>query len=349
MDAFRAPDRAAEAGVQWQRIMFDWSAIQRHGPDEWSFGSASAEIASRERIAGRPIVGQFISTPTWASGTSDPKSPPLGLDLRVDEPGNVWAAWIQAVVGRFEGLIDTWVMWNEPDVWSDDNRARQWTGTIEQYYQLLKVGYLAAKSANPNARVMLAGMTYCWDAAYGREQYFERLLRLISADTSARANGWYFDAAVLQLYNNPRGLFDAPRIFHDLMRMHAVDKPVWVNETNVVPWDDPFAPLSRAHFRATLDEQANYLVQPAAAHRHGRCAGTERAADGSFRRRATHFRLATTARCRWPWRPRPPTPSPGFPDAYFCGGAPALVLEPLPSDYQPFAPTYANLPSPGLP
>lgn len=198
MDAFRAPDRAAEAGVQWQRIMFDWSAIQRHGPDEWSFGSASAEIASRERIAGRPIVGQFISTPTWASGTSDPKSPPLGLDLRVDEPGNVWAAWIRAVVGRFEGLIDTWVMWNEPDVWSDDNRARQWTGTIEQYYQLLKVGYLAAKSANPNARVMLAGMTYCWDAAYGREQYFERLVRLISADTSARANGWYFDAAVLQ-------------------------------------------------------------------------------------------------------------------------------------------------------
>ena len=40
---------------------------------------------------------------------------------------------------------------------------------------------------------------------------------------------------------------------------------------------------------------------------------------------------------------------PGFPDAYFIGGAPALVLEPLPSDYQPFAPTYANLPSPGLP
>jgi len=220
------------------------------------------------------------------------------------------------VVGRFEGLIDTWVMWNEPDVWSDDNRARQWTGTIEQYYQLLKVGYLAAKSANPNARVMLAGMTYCWDAAYGREQYFERLLRLISADTSARANGWYFDAAVLQLYNNPRGLFDAPRIFHDLMRMHAVDKPVWVNETNVVPWDDPSAPLSRAHFRATLDEQANYLVQPAAAHRHGRCAGPERAADGSFRRRAT-----TSG-----WRRRPDAGGPGARDRQHHPGFPRRLL-----------------------
>src|SRR4051812_27785869 len=38
VDAFRSPDRAAEMGVQFGRIMFDWSAIQRKGPEEWSFG-----------------------------------------------------------------------------------------------------------------------------------------------------------------------------------------------------------------------------------------------------------------------------------------------------------------------
>src|SRR5437899_2114172 len=59
-------------------------------------------------------------------------------------------------------------------------------------------------------------------------------------------------------------LFDGPRIFHDLMRMYGLDKPVWVNETNAIPWDDPAAPLTRAHFRATQDEQANYLVQATA-------------------------------------------------------------------------------------
>src|SRR5262249_14918729 len=166
------------------------------------------------------------------------------------------------IVGRFAGLIDTWVMWNEPDVWSDENHARQWTGTLEQYYQLLKVGYLAAKAANSQARVLMAGMTYWWGGAYGRGLYFDRVVGPGAADPSAHANNWYFDAAVLQLYNNPRGLFDAPRIFYDLMRQHGIrDKPVWVNETNVVPWDDPAAPLSREHFRATQDEQANYLVQ----------------------------------------------------------------------------------------
>jgi len=440
VDAFLAADRAAEMGVQWQRIMFDWSAIQRHGPDEWSFGWTNADAARAERDAGRPMIGQFISTPSWASGTSDPKSPPLGLDLPAGDPNNLWATWVRTVVGRFAGAIDTWVMWNEPDVWSDENHARQWTGTLEQYYQLLKVGYLAARSANPRAQVLLAGLTYWWDAAYGREQYFERVLRLASADPSASANNWYFDAAVLQLYNNPRGLFDAPRIFHQLMRAHGFDKPVWVNENNVVPWDDPVAPLTRSHFRATQLEQANYLVQAIA---YALAGGVERVAMykmlddsplvknveqafGMVRADATRsvrpifhtFQLllremAPTARAQlvdegdvnrvyleqpalgagrrmtviWNCSPqardalipaiaagaqvmdgqghvRPIDIDPtghirvtlapatantveGYPDTYFIGGDPLLVLEPLPDAYAPYAPTYTNLPLAG--
>ena len=40
---------------------------------------------------------------------------------------------------------------------------------------------------------------------------------------------------------------------------------------------------------------------------------------------------------------------PGYPETYFIGGEPALVLESLPSDYAPYPPTYANLPDPGQP
>jgi hypothetical protein len=40
---------------------------------------------------------------------------------------------------------------------------------------------------------------------------------------------------------------------------------------------------------------------------------------------------------------------PGAPDVYFIGGEPLLVLEPLPTDYEPLAPTYANLPVAGAP
>jgi hypothetical protein len=440
VDAFRAPSRAAEMGVQWQRIMFDWSAIQRHGPEEWSFGWSGEDTARREREAGRPIVGQFISTPSWASGTSDPKSPPLGLELPVDDPRNVWAIWVGSVVKRFSGLIDTWVMWNEPDVWSDENHARQWTGSLEQYYRLLQVGYLAAKAANPKATVLLAGLTYWWDAAYGREQFFERLLRLASKDPSAARNNWYFDGAVLQLYNNPRGLFDAPRIFGELMARYGTTKPVWVNETNVVPWDDAAAPLSRAHFRATQDEQASFLVQAIAYALAGgvqRVAmykmlddspilkGVEQAfgmvrADASqstrpiFRTFQVALReLAPTARAQlvdegpvnriyleqpalgrrvtaiWTCGPQDrdvqipaladtamaitkfgqtrvlevssdghilitlpratANTIPGYPETYFIGGDPVLLVEPLPDGYEPLAPTLANMPPAGQP
>jgi hypothetical protein len=443
VDAFRAPERAAEMGVQWQRVMFDWSAIQPRSPDDWSyFVRTGLEATARsERDAGRPMIGAFMSTPSWASGTSDPKSPPLGLELSSDDPKNVWATWVRSVVARFAGLIDTWVMWNEPDVWSDENHARQWTGTLDQYYRLLQVGYLAAKAANPNATVLMAGLTYWWDAAYGREQFFERLLRLIAADPSAQAHNWYFDGAVLQLYNDPRGLFDATRIFHELMRIHGVfGKPVWVNETNVVPWDDPVAPLTREHFRATQDEQANYLVQAIAYALAGgvsrvavykmvddspllkhveQAFGMVRADDVFSERPVFHAfqalrrEMAPTRRAQlvdlgsmnvvyleqpslarrlsvvWNASPDPQTTAllalgttaqrmdrfgavsplaidddgqirlslppatantiPGYPSAYFIGGEPTIVVEPLPDDYAPLEPTYANLPEPGTP
>lgn len=435
VDAFAAPDAAAAMGVQWQRILFDWSSIQPTAPDQWSVQPATVELAQHERAAGRPVVGQLISSPSWASGTGDPKSPPRGLDLPLDDPRNVWATWVRSLVGRYAGAIDTWVIWNEPDVWSDDTSGRQWNGTPDQYYQLLKVAYISARRANPKATILMAGMTYWWDASYGREQYFGRVLRLAAADPTAAANNWYFDGAVLQLYNNPRGLFDAPRIFHGLMRSYGFDRPVWVNETNVVPWDDPVAPLRREHYRGTMDEQASYLVQATA---YGLAAGIDRLAVykmvddaglkkgveqafGMVRADASHSRrpvfetfrvllqeMAPTARAQlvdegpvnrvyleqpalgrrltvlWNtsalarealvaalgdggqlmdkfgnvravdsqpdgfihvWLPNATANTlPGFPNAYFIGGEPVMVLERLPDGYQPFEPTWPKLP-----
>ena len=72
---------------------------------------------------------------------------------------------------------------NAPD---DPNGAYYaWAGSVEEYYQLLRVAYLSAKRGNPQGRVHLAGLTYWVDKRVGRPQYFERLLDLIAADPSA--------------------------------------------------------------------------------------------------------------------------------------------------------------------
>jgi hypothetical protein len=38
-------------------------------------------------------------------------------------------------------------------------------------------------------------------------------------------------------------------------------KPIWISETNVIPYDDTARQYPAGGFRATLDEQASYMVQ----------------------------------------------------------------------------------------
>ncbi len=275
VDAAFSPERATQAGIQWERLLFDWSRIQRHSPDQWDLASVAPDLVRREQAAGRQTVGLLMSTPSWASGTRDPKSPPLNLHLPFDHPDNYWGRYVSALVSRYRGLVDHWVIWNEPDVWSDSTGGKQWNGTVDQYARLLQVAYLAAKKANPDAFVLMAGLTYWWDRAYGRELYFQRVLDELARDPGARDHTFYFDAAVLQLYNNPRSLYDIPRELRSTMARYGLEKPIWINETNVVPYDDPVAPLSREHFRATLQEQASYVVQAIA---YAMAAGVQRVA-----------------------------------------------------------------------
>jgi hypothetical protein len=63
VEAFAGPARAEEMRVQWQRIMFDWRALQARGPHGWSFLDDWLSPARAERDAGRPMIGAFIPTP----------------------------------------------------------------------------------------------------------------------------------------------------------------------------------------------------------------------------------------------------------------------------------------------
>ncbi|MCL5074622.1 MAG: hypothetical protein M1136_03075 [Chloroflexi bacterium] len=273
VEAFRAPKAAGEAAVRWQRILFWWNSIQPTSATDWNSSYLPDGLLKAELGAGRSVVGCLINTPPWANGGGHPFDPPKNLYLPYDHPDNYWGQFVKRIVSHYKGRIDTWVIWNEPDVWDPGRAGYTWSGSVADYYQLLKVAYLAAKAADPQTRVLLAGLTYWWDAEYGRQQYFERLLEVAKADPTAVANNWYFDAAVLQLYNDPKSLYDIPLLFHQIMAKYGFAKPIWINETNVAPWDDPLAPLPRERFRATLDEQASFVIQ---AFVYALAAGVER-------------------------------------------------------------------------
>src|SRR5688572_1979175 len=66
-------------------------------------------------------------------------------------PENYWGQYVRQVVQMYKGRIDTWIIWNEPDITPDAPNAAYfiWAGSPADYYQLLKVAYLNAKEVNP--------------------------------------------------------------------------------------------------------------------------------------------------------------------------------------------------------
>ena len=275
VQAIYNPDRARQAGVQWERLIFPWSLIQKDGPNSWANGYFSDQQIKDEIARGIQVVGLAIYTPQWASttpATGRTINVPANLYLPFDDPQNYWGQFMFKLAQRYAGQIDTWVIWNEPDVRSDTVGGYTWDGTVTDFYQLVKVGYLAIKKANPNARVALPGMTYWWDKEGGRPLYLARFLEVAALDPSASAHGRYFDIVVLHQYSNPLNTFAAVQVLRRAMATYGVDRPIWINESNVAPYNDPLAPITPV-LHATLDQQASYIIQAFAV---ARAAGVER-------------------------------------------------------------------------
>jgi hypothetical protein len=272
VEAYRAPERADAIGVSWMRLVFAWNELQKAGPGSWNRFYFRDDLLDRELASGRQVVGVIVGTPAWA-GDGTTRSVPHGLDLPPEDPGNGWAAFCNQIAERYRGRIDHWVLWNEPDVWDESSPAYTWSGSVEACARLVSVGYRAMKRANPDARVALPGLTYWWDEAHHRPQYFGRLLEALASDPEAPRHGWYFDAVVLHLYNEPEGLARAPARFREILAERGLTRQIWVNETNVTAWDDPARPLPRGDFRVTMDEQASFIVQAFAL---GLASGVER-------------------------------------------------------------------------
>lgn len=255
VEAFRDPVAAAEAGVGWERILFYWSELQPTGPHDWNGYHVPDQWLDQAAAAGREVVGLIKHTPEWATDGEPGCGVPRGLDLPVGDPGNLWAAFIRRLVGLYRGRIDHWVIWNEPDI-APGTYGAEWCGSVEEYYQLLKVAYVAAHEVNPDVVIHLAGLTFWHDRTYLR-----RLLSVTTADPTGASNGYYFDVVSLHMYFQTESV---PYILNEtrtVLAAYGIEKPIWVNETNASPDSDPLWPIERPRWRVDLREQASFLLQ----------------------------------------------------------------------------------------
>ena len=231
-----------------------------------------------------PLPGHI---PTQGGEFSTATSPPMGLfepifadgtdapapRKRVNE-ANPWAEFVHNTVERYKpgGILATqqgwpsgvgiryWEVWNEPDL------SQFWTGTVEEYYRLLEVAYQTVKAADSEATVLLGGLAF-WD----KPSWLSDLLDLTGGDP-ARA---YFDVLSFHyywaIYASEYWMVQG----RDLLDAHGLSHvPIWITESGVTVWDDFPATKYRvppnSPYRATMEEQAAYVIQNAAlAFYHG--------------------------------------------------------------------------------
>jgi hypothetical protein len=269
-DAYTRSEMAWNAGSRWQRILFYWDAIQ----PEWN-GQAlpnrhvSDAILQNELNRGFELVGIIGNPPRWATGEG---SVPKNLDLPLEHPDNNWARFVRQLTSTYAGRVDTWVIWNEPDI-APGRAGSTWNGTPGQYWLLLKTAAKAIRQANPKAKIGFAGTTFWADAGQGDKLFLEKVLEVAAGDAEARANGWFFDFVPFHVYSSPYRVYEIAGTYKRAMARFGVEKPLWLTETNVVPHDDPHASVPRAAARGTLEEQASFVVQTIAM---ARAAGVER-------------------------------------------------------------------------
>ena len=269
-EGFRNPSVMTDVNAGWERLILPWDQVQPDSPADFShLGITISDSQLQDELnRGEHVVGLFQFTPAWAQAQPDAgkRSPPVNLNLPFDDPNNYWGSFVSETVKRYAGRIDDWVVWNEPEFHPGDPGAGgsfTWLGTDEQFAQLLKVGYLAIKKANPNATVSFPGTSYWVDALNNRPQFYERLLNIISQDPDAPANNYYHDVVSLNLYRAPDDIYRVYSVIKGIQRRHDLDKPVWLTETNAMPSDDHSigCPHSDTPIQTTMEQQAQYAVQ----------------------------------------------------------------------------------------
>ena len=200
--------------------------------------------------------------PIFSDGTDTPGA---GKTINPDNP---WAAFVYTIVMRYKpgGTlaqahgwpaawgITHWEMWNEPDF------VLFWDSSLEDYARLLKVGYLAAKTADPHAQILFGGL-----ANNGDPQFYAKVLAVFAADPQAPFHNYYHDIFATHNYSQPwdswRHVWKAGR---DL-EQYGLSKPIWLNESGVPAWDDYPGPVwdPKSGLRATMSEQADFIWQSA--------------------------------------------------------------------------------------
>jgi hypothetical protein len=136
-------DSVKELGVGWIRIHIPWYYAQptnKTGYDVDFLGKLD-NVVSLARERNLKILAVISGTPNWASG---------GWNEIYWRPQNLqdFADFVAFCIDRYKSDVKHWQLWNEPDnYWQK--------GTDEDYVEMIRLAYTAAKDADPECVILL--------------------------------------------------------------------------------------------------------------------------------------------------------------------------------------------------
>ncbi|WP_420631269.1 hypothetical protein [Candidatus Leptofilum sp.] len=233
--------------------------------------SSQPETQLPRPVPGRPLSIEAVQAAT-PLGLYEPvfsdNSDILGVGKEINST-NRWARFVYTAVSRYkpggvlaqangwpaEQGVTHWEMWNEPDL------SSFWDGTTADYARLLRVGYLAAKLADPNAQILFGGLAN----ESTNLTFYEDVMAIFDADVQAANYDYYHDILATHNYLYAwRSWYQVWRASNTLAA-RGLEKPIWLNESGVPVWDDYPGPVCEptSPFRASMSEQADFIIQSA--------------------------------------------------------------------------------------
>jgi hypothetical protein len=225
------------AGIGSMRVWFSWAQIEAtRGTYDW--GPVDRSVATNAK-AGLSTLPFLFGTPNWAArmdGWSCDYADCISLAPSTDASRQAFAEFAAAAVRRYgpggefwrqqrdlhPEPIETWQLWNEPNLSSFYAPAVDPAG----YAALVQTAAPAIRAEDPNAQILLAGLTGTKTNAK-RISSARFLTELYEVPDIADA----FDGIAVHPYNRKvRGMLDQVRTARAIADAHGDDAGLWVTE-----------------------------------------------------------------------------------------------------------------------
>ncbi len=223
----------SELGIGSVRLPLQWQMVEpRPGQFDWSTTDRIVETAEAKQVQ---VLFTLRCISSWGTKEQTVERS-IYHSASAPKDMNEWTRYVKELATRYRGRGVHYEIDNEV------NGPTFWSGTLDEYLELLKASYGAIKEADPQARVLPSAMA-CkivrnFKSAGFQSEEWKRHDTWLRAILSTKA----FDVVSVHDYYFPSGIVANGLTFQSYLdhiremmsEAGVADRPIWITETGFV-------------------------------------------------------------------------------------------------------------------